>query len=122
MVKNSLKKKIFMIFLAFLAGSLYAENRTGRIVAVENVSAMGQLIKYVYVDSNGDNIIDAFFLIGGSFDDIKNLILSGYIKTGISIVYNFDSSKVREGIFIDVGIESIISVDGILITRMFSNP
>ncbi|MDR0558214.1 MAG: hypothetical protein LBG43_10205 [Treponema sp.] len=61
MVKNSLKKKIFIVFFAFLVGNLYAENRTGRVVAVETASAMGGVIKYVYLASNNDNIIDAFF-------------------------------------------------------------
>ncbi|MDR2602282.1 MAG: hypothetical protein LBC53_07515 [Spirochaetaceae bacterium] len=121
MVKNSLKRKIFVVLFIFLVSILYAENRTGKVVAVETVSVMGQIMKYVYLDSNNDNIIDALFLIAGAPDDIKSLILSGYIKNGISIVYNFDPSKIREGVFIASGIESVVSVDGISVTKMFSN-
>jgi hypothetical protein len=118
MNKNFLKKIAFVFLFIFLVSVLYAENRTGKVISVENTSAMGQLMKYIYIDSNGDNIIDALLLVTG--DSIKGIIFMGYIKNGISIVYNFDASNVNESIFIGDN-ESIVSIDGILVTRMFAN-
>jgi hypothetical protein len=110
---------IFVVIFAFLVGTLYAENRTGKIVAIENASTMGMLLKYVYVDSNGDNIFDAIFYIVGNYDKIKGVVLAGYIKNGASIVYNFNTSKIKDGIFFDAEMDSIISIDSIPLTRMF---
>ena len=121
MYHGFLKKMTIVALFACLGGMVYAENRTGKVIAIENAS-IGYVIKYVYVDSNGDNIIDALFMIGGTSNDndIRGVVLAGYIKNGSSIVYNFDASKLKEGIFFGE-IESIIAVDGIPVTKMFSN-
>ncbi|GMO26722.1 MAG: hypothetical protein Ta2B_07040 [Termitinemataceae bacterium] len=118
MNRTILKKMAIVCLFTFFASILYAENRTGKVVAIESASAMGQIMKYIYIDSNGDNIIDVLLLVTG--DSIKGMILIGYIKNGTSIVYNFDASKVKESIFVGDN-ESIVSIDGILVTKMFSN-
>jgi hypothetical protein len=55
----SMSKNTLCLFgFLLLSVSLYAENRTGKVVAIENVSSLGLLIKYVYIDNNNDGVID----------------------------------------------------------------
>jgi len=119
------KKLFFGIVLFFLAGFIFAENRTGKVVHTETASSMGVVIKWVYLDTNDDKIIDTIIYLEGNFPDrdLKpSTLFIAYIKVGSSIVFNYDRGMVRHGIFYDDtgNGDSIVSIDGIAKNRIFT--
>jgi hypothetical protein len=115
--KMAKSKKILVLFGLFLISvSLYAENRTGKVVAIENATTLGNVVKYVYIDNNNDGIIDSILYIYGENRDVGTIVV-GYIKMGSAVVNSFSATKVASGVFWG-GIEDIISIDGITINRM----
>jgi hypothetical protein len=114
-------KKLFLsIVLLFLAGFIFAENRTGKVVHIETFSTMTVPYKIVYLDSNDDKIKDAFLIISFFGENITiDFVLPAYIKVGSSIVFNYDQRGVEHGLFyVDSG--AIISIDGIARNRIFT--
>jgi hypothetical protein len=113
-------KILFLLLVCMVSGSLYAENRTGKVVHIESSSAMGGLFKYVYIDSNNDKIVDAIlFILGSSRDsDVEGAVLFYYIKNGSTIVYNFNLDDTVNGVFLGES-DKIISIDGIEKTKFF---
>ena len=114
-------KKLFLsIVLFFLAGFIFAENRTGKVVHIETISINYQMYKIVYLDSNDDKIIDAMFMFSVINEKLSfDSVLSPYIKVGSSIVFNYDQRQVEHGIFGFTSTE-IISIDGIARNRIFT--
>jgi hypothetical protein len=107
-------KILVLVFFCMVSVSVFAENRTGKVVYIESVSAMGQVAKYVYIDSDNDKIVDAILLVGES----PEFVLFYYIKNNSSIVYNFNMNDASKGVFIG-GSDKIISIDGIEKTKFF---
>jgi hypothetical protein len=122
------KKFTFVTVMFCLASFAFCENKTGVVINIKETDALGFIIKYIFIDSNNDKIIDSvIYLLGGGdsreyFEDrIEALILSEYIKIGSRIVFSFDNTKILKGIFVDYegqG-ESIISIDGVAKNRLF---
>jgi hypothetical protein len=103
---------------------LFAENSTGKVAHIENASSLGYIVKYVYLDSNDDKIIDSIIYFAssgsGSILDLSTVFVA-YIKVGSSIVFDYNRENVQHGIFYDgsgIG-ESIVSIDGITKSRLF---
>jgi hypothetical protein len=111
-------KILGLVFFCMISGSLYAENRTGKVVHIESASAMGKIAKYVYIDSNNDKIIDAILLVGGGLED-GGIVLFYYINKGSTIVYNFNMNDASKGGVFLGSSDSIISIDGIEKTKFF---
>ena len=114
------KKLFFSIVLLFLAGFIFAENRTGKVVHIETFSTMSVPYKIVYLDSNDDKIIDAILIFPLYGESIKiDYVLPAYIKIGSSIVFNYEQRMVVHGIY-SFDSDAIISIDGITRNRIFT--
>jgi hypothetical protein len=118
------KKLVFSMVLFFFAGLLFAENRTGKVVHIETASSMGAILKYIYLDSNDDKIIDAIIVLGNSANMGINssVVFAAYIKVGSNIVFNYNREMVRHGIFYvaEDNNESIVSIGGIVKSKLFA--
>ena len=114
------KKLFFCIVFFFLAGFIFAENRTGKVVHIETISINYQTFKIVYLDSNDDKIIDAMFMFSVFSENLTfDSLLPAYIKIGSSIVFNYDQRGVVHGIYCFPS-DFIISIDGIAKNRIFT--
>jgi hypothetical protein len=114
-----MNKKLFLgIVLFFLAGFIFGENRTGKVVHIETISSMGSAMEIVYLDSNDDKIIDAVFIFNFLDSDKIDFLLPAYIKVGSSVVFNFVREGFEHGIFY-FDSNHLISIDGIAKNRIF---
>ena len=110
------KRIVLVVLFGFLVGNIYAENRTGKVLAIESFSAGRDMGKCIYIDTNSDNIIDALVLL--SFSELEDIVVNYYINVGSVVVYNFTNERTETGIF-GGDVNCIISVDGITKAKMF---